>query len=85
MPVSFEGTCGYIRYKFTVITVSPRQTLCDTFVPITISKRIDANDPKLQVSFYFSVHPNMQENYRVFLQSAVLFRTNSIAISYLRL
>lgn len=49
LPVSFEGTYGYIRYKLTATIQSRLQANGVFIVPITILKTISGNDPELQV------------------------------------
>lgn len=49
LPVSFEGTYGYIRYKLTATIQSRLQANGVLIVPITILKTISGNDPELQV------------------------------------
>lgn len=55
LPVSFEGTYGYIRYELLGIIESRLQPNGIFIAPITVLKAISVNDPGLQVFIYLFI------------------------------
>lgn len=56
LPVSFEGTYGYIRYNLTGTIESRLNQPNGVFtLPITVLKTITPNDPELQVNSFVAI------------------------------